>query len=212
MNDFEELLLVAATFLTVGAVCSVKFLRSNERAVVMRLGGLMSDFSQPLGPGFHLVWWPIDKLIRWNICTGEEQIIGAEGEARDMLGDGRAVLVSIAGKDWMATSREPIALGQNVRVVGFDGPKLQVALESHPRSEKEIRDEKIAAIRKLMKSNPRSAFLHWDLATLYEANGDSQAASEEYQKAEKLNPNIRADREKRITEINDGKASRKDWE
>jgi hypothetical protein len=212
MHDLERLLLVAAVFLAIGAVCSLKFLRSNERAVVMRLGKLMSDFSHPLGAGFHWVWWPIDKLIRWKVCTGEEKIIGAEGKATDMLGDGQAVLVSIAGKEWMATSREPIALGQNVRVVGFDGPKLQVALESHPRSEKEIRDEKIATIRKLMKSNPRSAFLHWDLATLYEANGDSRAASEEYRKAEKLNPNIRADREKRITEINVGKASRKDWE
>jgi hypothetical protein len=212
MNRFEIYLLAAAVLLPTWAVCSVKFLKSNERGIVMRLGKLMSDFSQPLGPGFHLAWWPIDTLIRWNVYTGEEQIIGAEGEARDMLGDGRAVLVSIAGKQWMATSSEPIALGKNVRVVGFDGPKLQVVLENHPRSAKEIANERIVTIRKLMKSNPRSAFLHWDLATLYEANGDSQAASEEYRKAEKLNPNIRADREKRIAEIKDGNAPRKDWE
>jgi hypothetical protein len=202
------ILYAAAVFLPVWLFVSLKFLKSNERGVVMRLGKLMSDFSHPLGPGFHWVCWPIDTLIRWNVCTGTEQILGAEGEARDMLGDGRAVLVSIAGKQWMATSSEPIAFGQTVRVVGFDGPNLQVALESHPRSEKEIADERIETIRKLMKSNPGSAFLHWDLATLYEAKGDSQAALEEYQKAEKLNPNIRADREKRITEIKDGKAPR----
>jgi len=212
MNDLKILLLVAVVLLPIWALYSLKFLKSNERGMILRLGKLMTDYSHPLAPGFHWVWWPIDTLYRWKIFTGEEQgqLMGAEGEARDTLGEGRPGLVSIAGKLWMATSSEPIQFGQNVRVVGFDGGNLRVAMGSHPRSEKELADERIESLRKFMRSNPGSAFLHWDLAALYEANGDSQAAFEEYQKAEKLNPNIRADREKRIAEIKDGKASRQD--
>jgi hypothetical protein len=195
----------AAVALPVWLFVSLKFLKSNERGMVLRLGKLMSDYAHPRGPGFHWVFWPIDMLIRWNVYTGKEQIFGAEGKAEDTLGEGRTGLVSIAGERWMATSSERIPFGQNVRVVGFDGPNLQVALGSHPRSEKELADERIESLRKLVKSSPDSAFLHWNLAALYEAEGDSQVAFEEYQKAEKLDPNIR----ELIAAVNAGKASRK---
>ncbi|NDQ57622.1 MAG: hypothetical protein GZ088_11175 [Acidipila sp.] len=193
----------------IAAVRSLKFLKRNERGMVLGPGKSMSDYSHPLGAGFHWIWFPFESLTRWNIYAGQEQIIGAEGVAVDTLGEGRLGVVLVAAKEWMATSSEPIASGQNVCVVGFDGPHLRVAVGSHPKTEQELLNEEIRSKLEILESDPSSAFGHWNLGTLYEAKGDSRAAFEEYQKAEKLNPNVRADLEKIVAELKAEEASRK---
>lgn len=214
MHDFVILLLIAAVLLPVWALCSVKFLKRNERAIVLRLGGPITNFFQPLGGGFHWVWWPVDKLYRWKIFTGEEQLLGAEGEMLDVLNE-RSGLVRIGGEMWMASTSESIPCRQNVRVVGFEGENLRVTVGSQPKSKEALAEERteglqkdIENIQESMKSSPDNADSHWDLATLYEAKGDSQAAFMEYQTAERLNPNIRAEREKLMAGIK-ASASRK---
>lgn len=108
----------------------VKVLRTGEQGVVLRLGRMLGDYSNPLGPGIHWIWWPVDTLYRWNIFNGQQDLMRAEGKALDNIHPGREGLVRIKGKFWRATSCQEIPSGQNLCVVGSDGPNLRV--ESGP--------------------------------------------------------------------------------
>jgi NfeD-like C-terminal, partner-binding len=122
------------------ALKCVKFLRRGEQGGVIRLGGMMGDWSNPLGPGIYWIWWPVDTLYRWNVFTGQQDLIGAEGKAVDDIRSGYEGLVRVRGKLWRATSNQKILHGHNVCVVGSDGLNLRV--ESGPvESAPEVRAE-----------------------------------------------------------------------
>jgi regulator of protease activity HflC (stomatin/prohibitin superfamily) len=119
-------LVIVAGVLLIWALYCVKVLKRNERGVVLRLGKMMCDWSQPLGPGIHWVWWPVEMLYRGNVFAGQEHVLGAEGQALDEIREEQVGMVQVAGKQWLATASERIPYGQNVRVVGVDGVHLRV--------------------------------------------------------------------------------------
>lgn len=68
----------------------------------------------------------IIRSRHWRPATGREGLLGAIGEVRQPLGEGRRGMVLVTGELWRATAAEPIAAGQQVRVVGMDGLVLRV--------------------------------------------------------------------------------------
>ena len=165
-------------------------LRKSERAVVLRLGHMTTDWAAPLGPGIKWVWWPADMLIRWNLFDGQQNMLGAQGQMVYGIG-GPYSVVRVAGKRWLATSDREILPGRNISVVGVEGASLRVAPGSAPKNEAELLDAEIARTLQLLRLAD-SAGEHFRLGTLYEKKGDLQAASEQYRIAEKLDPNVRA--------------------
>ena len=128
----------------------LKVVKQNERAAMLRLGRLLHDYSNPLGPGVHWTWWPTDSLVRWRLFSNDVEIYGAEGEAGDDLGPNRQGLVKLSGRNWLATSSQEIPFGQTIRVVGNEDEKLCVEVGSHRKSKEEIR----AAYEKLFGKSP----------------------------------------------------------
>jgi membrane-bound serine protease (ClpP class) len=63
---------------------------------------------------------------RWQPATGQEGLLGAVGEVRQRIGDGRKGMVLVSGELWRATSWRAIAAGEQVRVVGMEGLVLHV--------------------------------------------------------------------------------------
>jgi membrane-bound serine protease (ClpP class) len=61
--------------------------------------------------------------------TGREGMIGAVGRARDPLNADRPGYLDVHGEMWRAVSRQPIAAGQQVRVIAIDGLTLVVEPE-----------------------------------------------------------------------------------
>jgi len=190
-------LLVAAFFWTYKCV---RFLHKNERGVVLRLGRIEGDCLAPLGPGFVLIFWPIDTLVRWKVVVGNENLLGKEGVWGGRLTKEQFGIVKIDGRDWGAVADHEIPLGQNVSVVGMEGINLLVEVGPNAKSPETLLDEEIA--RKLEwvkllddeKRGPHRGDLateHFELAKLYERKGDSEAASRHYRVAEELRPNIR---------------------
>jgi membrane-bound serine protease (ClpP class) len=70
----------------------------------------------------RFVW----KSFAWRHASGKEHLVGEIGEVREEIADGRKGTVFVAGEWWTATSRQPIAAGQKVRVVRADSLVLEV--------------------------------------------------------------------------------------
>jgi membrane-bound serine protease (ClpP class) len=68
------------------------------------------------------------KSRSWKQTTGTEQLIGLEGEATQAFvpGDAPKEMVRVHGELWRAASRQAIAAGARVRVVGVEGLTLNV--------------------------------------------------------------------------------------
>jgi regulator of protease activity HflC (stomatin/prohibitin superfamily) len=64
MSDIGEMVLVAAVILAIYLLGSIKILREYERGVIFRLGRLLP---QPKGPGWFLVFWPLDRMVRVSL-------------------------------------------------------------------------------------------------------------------------------------------------
>ncbi|MCI0402946.1 MAG: nodulation protein NfeD [Acidobacteria bacterium] len=70
----------------------------------------------------RFVW----KSFAWRVASGKERLVGEVGEVRQEIANGRKGMVFVAGEWWSATSRQPIAIGQKVRVVRAQGLILEV--------------------------------------------------------------------------------------
>jgi membrane-bound serine protease (ClpP class) len=66
------------------------------------------------------------KAQRLPVMTGAEGMIGLEGRARDTLEPGIPGYIDMRGELWRASSRQPVAAGQPVRVVAINGLTLIV--------------------------------------------------------------------------------------
>jgi len=66
------------------------------------------------------------KSFAWRHASGQESLVGEIGEVRQEIADGRKGSVFVAGEWWTATSRQPLAAGQRVRVVRAEGLVLEV--------------------------------------------------------------------------------------
>jgi hypothetical protein len=178
----------------------VHLLRKNERGVIMRLGRFIDDCLAPRGPGFVLILWPADLLVRWRVAVGDENLIGKQGVWRGRLTKEQLGIVEIDGQDWGAVAGRDIPLGQNVCVAGMEGMNLVVEVGPNAKSPETLLDEEIERQLKLVKlvddknlGSERSvrATAHLELAKLYERKGDAEAARRHTSIAEKLEPNIR---------------------
>lgn len=68
------------------------------------------------------------KSRRWQPASGQEALLGAVGEVREEIADGKKGLVLVKGELWRAVAPGRIGVGQSVRVVGMDGLLLRVEL------------------------------------------------------------------------------------
>ncbi len=64
MSNFSVFLLVLAFFFVIWILRCLNILREYERAVVFRLGRVLSKAK---GPGIVLILWPIDKIIKVSL-------------------------------------------------------------------------------------------------------------------------------------------------
>jgi len=64
--------------------------------------------------------------------TGIDAMIGAEGEARDVIGPNAPGYVFVRGELWRAISRTPVTPGQRVRVLEVNGLTLTVEPSKAP--------------------------------------------------------------------------------
>ena len=71
-----------------------------------------------------LVVWAIVRVHRSRPQTGAESLIGEEGEAATDINPKGQVFVH--GEYWRARSKQPIAKGEEIRVVGHRGLVLFV--------------------------------------------------------------------------------------
>ncbi|MFH1572576.1 MAG: NfeD family protein, partial [Acidobacteriota bacterium] len=88
--------------------------------------GLMTAVAAalPFAVIFLILLVALVKSLRQQVATGDAGMIGLTGQAdSDVHGRGR---VRVRGEYWTAQSREPIASGSSVRVVGIDNLTLQV--------------------------------------------------------------------------------------
>ena len=74
------------------------------------------------------------KAQRHRPVTGDAGMIGEPGTALSSIEPGGVGRVQTHGEIWTATSDEPIAAGDPVRVTALDGLRLRVRSESRPRS------------------------------------------------------------------------------
>jgi len=85
----------------------------------------------------RFVW----RSFAWRVASGKESLVGEIGEVRQEIANGRKGMVFVAGEWWSATSKQPIAAGQKVRVVRAQGLVLEVEPSaggpSNPPSAKE---------------------------------------------------------------------------
>ncbi len=63
---------------------------------------------------------------QWSSAVGQESLLGARGEVRQEIPEGRKGLVFVSGELWTATAARPLGMGERVRVVGVNGLVLQV--------------------------------------------------------------------------------------
>ncbi|MGH9787763.1 MAG: NfeD family protein [Candidatus Acidiferrales bacterium] len=81
------------------------------------------------------------RSFAWRVASGKESLVGEIGEVRQEIANGRKGMVFVAGEWWSATARQPIAVGQRVRVVRAQGLVLEVEPSAggplRPPSEKE---------------------------------------------------------------------------
>lgn len=145
---------------------SISYLRKDQRGVILRLGQILQDWSNPLGPGLKWVWWPVETLVRWQIFTGQEDLVGAEGEALDDIGPTREGLIQARGKLWRAVATQEIPHRQLVRVVGGTSLNVLVDLGSSPRTKAELLDLGIAEVGKLLRDHPHNTTGHLHLKSL----------------------------------------------
>ncbi|MBI2955775.1 MAG: nodulation protein NfeD [Acidobacteria bacterium] len=66
------------------------------------------------------------KSFGWRPTTGAEALVGAVGEVREEIAEGRKGIVWVSGELWRAVARLPIPAGKQVRVVGTQGLLLEV--------------------------------------------------------------------------------------
>src|SRR3972149_831975 len=66
------------------------------------------------------------KSRRWQVSTGQEELVGAVGEVREEIGDGAKGLVWVKGELWRATAPRKMAVGEQARVVSLEGLILHV--------------------------------------------------------------------------------------
>jgi membrane-bound serine protease (ClpP class) len=66
------------------------------------------------------------KSFAWRVAGGKEALVGQIGEVRQEIANGRKGMVFVAGEWWSAISRQPVAVGQQVRVVRAQGLVLEV--------------------------------------------------------------------------------------
>ena len=64
--------IMISVVLLVWVVSSIKFVRKTKQGAVIRLGRMITKWSEPLGPGIKWVWWPVETLVRWNVSTGQQ--------------------------------------------------------------------------------------------------------------------------------------------
>ena len=64
--------------------------------------------------------------LRWRVSTGREDLVGAAGEVRQEIIEGKKGMVMISGELWRAVSAQSIPIGSQIRVVGMDGLLLRV--------------------------------------------------------------------------------------
>ncbi|MGH9863340.1 MAG: NfeD family protein [Candidatus Acidiferrales bacterium] len=63
---------------------------------------------------------------KWRAGVGQGSLLGARGEVRQEIPEGRKGLVFVSGELWTATAARPLRLGESVRVVGVNGLVLHV--------------------------------------------------------------------------------------
>ena len=63
---------------------------------------------------------------KWGATIGPESLVGARGEVRQAIEDGRKGMVHVAGELWTARAGVPLAVGQQIRVVAVEGLTLKV--------------------------------------------------------------------------------------
>lgn len=73
------------------------------------------------------------KARRRPVVSGREELPGASGEVLEVT-DGE-VWAQVHGERWRVTSREPLAPGQRVRVVGLHGLTLEVKIDTTPTTQ-----------------------------------------------------------------------------
>jgi len=66
------------------------------------------------------------KSRRWQVSTGQEELVGAIGEVRQEIADGAKGLVMVKGELWRATAPRRMAVGELARVVSMEGLMLHV--------------------------------------------------------------------------------------
>ncbi len=66
------------------------------------------------------------KSRRWQVSTGQEELVGAVGEVRQEIADSAKGLVMVKGELWRATAPRRMAVGERARVVSLDGLILHV--------------------------------------------------------------------------------------
>lgn len=78
---------------------------------------------------------------KWGATIGPGSLVGARGEVRQAIADGRKGMVHVAGELWTARAGVPLAVGQQIRVVAVEGLTLRVepvgAAVSSPSAAKE---------------------------------------------------------------------------
>src|SRR5258708_12726964 len=72
-----DLWVVAVVIVLIYLVASIKILREYERGVIFRLGRVLTE---PKGPGFFLVFAPIDRMVRISL-----RIEAMEVPAQDVI-------------------------------------------------------------------------------------------------------------------------------
>src|ERR1041384_2076010 len=80
MTDFSPLLLIVVVIFLIWMANSIKILREYERAVVFRLGRVLSH---PKGPGLILVFAPIDRVVRISLRIDTLEVPAQDVITRD---------------------------------------------------------------------------------------------------------------------------------
>jgi membrane-bound serine protease (ClpP class) len=71
---------------------------------------------------------------KWKQVTGREEMIGAQGVVVEPVSNGHDGMIRIHGELWRASSAQPVAEGESVRVLRIDGLKLYVEPSDSPAS------------------------------------------------------------------------------
>lgn len=79
--------------------------------------------------------------------SGAAQVLGQTGEVLIPIAPGQDGRVRVQGLDWKATSDEPIAAGQHVRITGMQGVTLHV--------QRTLREEEIQGLTRGLRRQSR---------------------------------------------------------